>query len=37
MLERSLTLFQSAPQSDLDYLLEKLDAVSLKPERAAAL
>lgn len=37
MLERTLTLFQSIPKDDLDYLLEKLDASGLQPERAAAL
>jgi uncharacterized protein (DUF2336 family) len=37
MLERTLTLFQSVPKDDLDYLLEKLDATALKPERAAAI
>lgn len=37
MLERTLTLFQSVPRDDLDYLLEKLDASALQPERAAAL
>jgi len=36
MLERALTLFQSVPQGDLDYLLEKLDASSLGDGRAAA-
>jgi uncharacterized protein (DUF2336 family) len=37
MLERTLTLFQSVPREDLDYLLEKLDASGLQPERVAAL
>lgn len=37
MLERTLTLFQSIPKDDLDYLLEKLDASSLSPGRAAAI
>lgn len=37
MLERTLTLFQSIPKDDLDYLLEKLDATGWKPDRAAAL
>ncbi len=37
MLERTLTLFQSIPKDDLDYLLEKLDATGWKPERALAL
>jgi uncharacterized protein (DUF2336 family) len=37
MLERTLTLFQSVPRDDLDYLLEKLDASGLEPERVAAL
>jgi len=36
MLERTLTLFQSIPKDDLDYLLEKLDATGLQPERVAA-
>jgi uncharacterized protein (DUF2336 family) len=35
MLERTLTLFQSVPKDDLDYLLDKLDAVQLQPQRAA--
>jgi uncharacterized protein (DUF2336 family) len=35
MLERTLTLFQSVPKDDLDYLLEKLDAAGLHPERVA--
>jgi len=37
MLERTLTLFQSVPKDDLDYLLDKLDATALRPERAAAI
>jgi uncharacterized protein (DUF2336 family) len=37
MLERTLTLFQSVPKEDLDYLLEKLDATSAQPGRVAAL
>jgi uncharacterized protein (DUF2336 family) len=37
MLERTLTLFQSIPKDDLDYLLEKLDATGWQGERAAAL
>jgi uncharacterized protein (DUF2336 family) len=37
MLERTLTLFQSIPKDDLDYLLEKLDATGWQAERAAAL
>lgn len=37
MLERTLTLFQSVPKDDLDYLLEKLDASGLQTSRAAAL
>ncbi|HVZ98757.1 MAG TPA: DUF2336 domain-containing protein [Caulobacterales bacterium] len=36
MLERTLTLFQSIPKDDLDYLLEKLDGIHSRP-RAAAL
>jgi uncharacterized protein (DUF2336 family) len=35
MLERTLTLFQSVPKDDLDYLLEKLDASALQIERVA--
>jgi len=31
MLERTLTLFQSIPKDDLDYLLEKLDATATQP------
>ncbi|MEZ6024139.1 MAG: DUF2336 domain-containing protein [Hyphomonadaceae bacterium] len=37
MLERTLTLFQSVPREDLDYLLEKLDASGLQEGRAAAM
>jgi uncharacterized protein (DUF2336 family) len=37
MLERTLTLFQSVPKDDLDYLLEKLDATALQPGHAAAI
>ena len=37
MLERTLTLFQSVPKDDLDYLLEKLDASGLQNVRTAAL
>lgn len=37
LLERTLTLFQSVPKDDLDYLLEKLDATGTQPERAAAI
>jgi len=37
MLERTLTLFQSIPKDDLDYLMEKLDATGLQTERAAAI
>lgn len=37
MLERTLTLFQSVPRDDLDYLLEKLDASALQGDRIAAL
>ncbi|MGE0597025.1 MAG: DUF2336 domain-containing protein [Hyphomonadaceae bacterium] len=37
MLERTLTLFQSIPKDDLDYLLEKLDSAGLQPQQAAAL
>lgn len=36
MLERTLTLFQSIPKEDLEYLLEKLDATGWAPGRAAA-
>jgi uncharacterized protein (DUF2336 family) len=35
MLERTLTLFQSIPKDDLDYLLEKLDACGEDGLRAA--
>ena len=34
MIERALTLFQSIPREDLDYLLEKLDATAVRPGRA---
>jgi len=37
MLERTLTLFQSVPKDDLDYLMEKLDASGLQPTQAAAI
>jgi uncharacterized protein (DUF2336 family) len=37
MLERTLTLFQSVPKDDLDYLLDKLDASGLQSERIAAI
>lgn len=37
MIERTLTLFQSIPKDDLDYLLEKLDAPCISPAHAAAL
>ncbi|MFT3726545.1 MAG: DUF2336 domain-containing protein [Terricaulis sp.] len=37
MLERTLTLFQSIPKEDLDYLMEKLDATGLHSGRAAAI
>jgi len=37
MLERTLTLFQSVPKDDLDYLLDKLDASGLQTERVAAI
>jgi uncharacterized protein (DUF2336 family) len=36
MLERTLTLFQSIPKDDLDYLLEKLDSAGGHIPRAAA-
>lgn len=36
MLERTLTLFQSIPKDDLDYLLEKLDAVGAVQGKVAA-
>ena len=35
MLERTLTLFQSVPKDDLDYLMDKLDASGAQSERAA--
>jgi uncharacterized protein (DUF2336 family) len=35
MIERTLTLFQSIPKDDLDYLLEKLDSASARPQAAA--
>ena len=37
MLERTLTLFQSVPKDDLDYLLEKLDASGLQDRARAAI
>ena len=37
MLERTLTLFQSIPKDDLDYLLEKLDSAGGYAPRSAAL
>jgi uncharacterized protein (DUF2336 family) len=37
MIERTLTLFQSIPKDDLDYLLEKLDAAHVHEQRAAAI
>jgi uncharacterized protein (DUF2336 family) len=37
MLERTLTLFQSIPKDDLDYLLEKLDVSGIQDARAAAI
>jgi uncharacterized protein (DUF2336 family) len=37
MLERTLTLFQSIPKDDLDYLLEKLDVSGVESARVAAL
>jgi uncharacterized protein (DUF2336 family) len=37
MLERTLTLFQSIPKDDLDYLLEKLDSAGGAAPLAAAL
>jgi uncharacterized protein (DUF2336 family) len=37
MLERTLTLFQSVPKDDLDYLLDKLDASALQSDRVAAI
>jgi len=36
MLERTLTLFQAIPKADLDYLLEKLDAVGAVNTAASA-
>lgn len=36
MLERCLTLFQSIPKDDLDYLLDKLDALEKAPDQAIA-
>lgn len=36
MLERTLTLFQSVPKDDLDYLLEKLDHAGGRTPQAAA-
>lgn len=35
MIERVLTLFQNIPREDLEYLMEKLDAASAAPSRAA--
>jgi uncharacterized protein (DUF2336 family) len=35
MIERVLTLFQNVPRDDLDYLLEKLDAVNERQQRVA--
>lgn len=35
MLERTLTLFQSIPKDDLEYLLEKLDSTGARPHAAA--
>ncbi len=37
MLERTLTLFQSVPKDDLDYLLDKLDASALQSDRVVAI
>lgn len=37
MLERTLTLFQSVPKDDLDYLLEKLDASGLQAQQEVAI
>lgn len=37
MIERTLTLFQSIPKDDLDYLLDKLDAAAGAKARAAAM
>jgi uncharacterized protein (DUF2336 family) len=36
MIERVLTLFQSVPRDDLDYLLEKLNATHTAPGRKSA-
>jgi uncharacterized protein (DUF2336 family) len=36
MIERVLTLFQSIPRDDLDYLLDKLDATTVAPDRKSA-
>lgn len=36
MIERVLTLFQSVPRDDLDYLLEKLNATHAAPGRKSA-
>jgi uncharacterized protein (DUF2336 family) len=36
MIERVLTLFQSIPRDDLDYLLDKLDATTIAPDRKTA-
>jgi uncharacterized protein (DUF2336 family) len=36
MIESVLTLFQSIPRDDLDYLLEKLDATAARPRHATA-
>ncbi|MGE3303164.1 MAG: DUF2336 domain-containing protein [Hyphomonadaceae bacterium] len=36
MIERVLTLFQTIPRDDLDYLLEKLDATGAARDRASA-
>jgi uncharacterized protein (DUF2336 family) len=35
MVERVLTLFQHVPKDDLDYLLEKLNAVGVRSERSS--
>lgn len=35
MIERTLTLFQSIPKDDLDYLLDKLDSTGARPHAAA--
>jgi uncharacterized protein (DUF2336 family) len=37
MLERTLTLFQSIPKDDLDYLLDKLDGVAADNSRVVAI